>query len=602
MHAEVARLRPPPVPRSWRPVLEALEELAALAAHKGGPTPERRARARLLRRRLVELAPRLAEETPSALDPASSEHRLWFTQAALLWMHFAEVGGVRLDTLGSLTLTRFPVDLEPSPADHAVLRAGLARAFGWSASELSALEQELAPTMANLRLKIRLTTIVQERYLGRLTRGVDTPRADAGALTLRLMKLLYGDVPFRAEDMDLVVTSTALFFCIRYRGVRLETPGFEDRPKRERTAVADFLCRLETSNTALTDRFPSFGWYDRRALSPEMVSELAAAAGATETEVRETLPTMVSILPTHLVEQYLIHDGWGHVWQEALCDFESPYRKLVHVSEPLTPETGPLFGGPGTPRLVDAFRAQAGRAALDEGVLAACTARDLAGRIQSGLGAVLSEVLADLVEHKFVRRVKPDPGVFSSSSLLENEPLKLDLTLTDLRAHVRYWRRPYRALARDKKTRRALVAQLEAAGIPRKGLASAVEQAGALLDRWYAPLFSRKLDRWREAEGGIPVTILQRVMLNMVALDAELDRFLDEADAARAKADRPPWRDPATCVDLLVLLLGWFYERDRDRYIYNLDELVRDSLRPSMDKLRTALDEVNRVSTNPEMY
>src|SRR5204863_375988 len=101
----------------------------------------------------------------------------------LLWMHFAEVGGVRLDTIGSLTLTRFPVDLESSPADHATLRAGLARAFGWSLEEIAHLEAELAPTMANLRLKIALTGFVQERYLARLTGGLATPRAEAGALT-----------------------------------------------------------------------------------------------------------------------------------------------------------------------------------------------------------------------------------------------------------------------------------------------------------------------------------------------------------------------------------------------------------------------------------
>ena len=600
-------MRPPPVPFAWQPVLEAIEELAALAAAKGGPTPERRAAASAIRKRLLALAPRLAEEPPEALASGTPEHRLWFTQAALLWMHFAEVGGVRLDTLGSLTLTRFPVDLEPSPSDHALLRAGLARAFGWTREELHGLEVELAPTMASLRLKIALTKVVQERYLASLSGGLAAQRTATGPLTLRLMKLCYGDVPFHPEDVDLVVTSTALFFCIPYRGESLDTAGFAERPKRERHAVARFLAHLNEANTALTDRFPSFGWFDRAALSADLVSDLTAsvsAAGtpASEAEVREALITMVSILPTHLVEQYLIHDGWGHVWQEALCDFEAPYRKLVHVSEPLVPDTGPLFGGAGTPRLADAFRNVDGKTVLDEDALARCTSADLAGRIQSGLGAVVSEVLADLVEHKFVRRVHPPVEVFTSTSLLPDEPLKVDLTLTDLRAHVRYWRRPYRALARDRAARRVLEEQLATAGSPREGLAEAVEAAGALLEVWYAPLLSRRMDAWRNvvSPAGLEITIVHRVMLNMVALDAELDRFLAEADAARHAG--PAWRDPATCVDLLVLLLGWFYERDRARYVFNLDELVRTSLRPSMEKLRAALDEVAAAPPEPELF
>lgn len=598
----VAHLRPAPVPVAWQPLLEALEELGALVDQKGPPTVARREAASALRRRLVELAPRLADELPPALSPTSPEYRLWFTQAALLWTRFAEVGGVRLDTVGSLTLTHYPVDLEPNPADRALVRAGLARAFGWTAAELHQLETELSPTLAGLRIKVALTGMVVERYLANLAGGLQADRAATGPLTLRLMKLFYGEVPFRPGDVDLVVTSTSLFFCIPYRGDQLETPDFADRPGRERRDVKEFLARLNKSNTALTDRFPSFGWFDRSALSAELVSDLTAElarAGSpeiSETVVRETLVTMVSILPTHLVEQYLIHDGWGHVWQEALCDFEAPYRKLVHVSEPLTPDTGPLFGGSGTPRLAEAFRAVDGRTTLDEAVLAEVTSRDLGGRIQSGLGAVVSEVLADLVEHKFVRRVHPSEQVFTSSSLLPGEPLKIDLTLGDVRTHIRYWRRPYRALSRDRAARRELADQLEAAGLPRPGLREAVERAGALIEHWFAPLLSRRLDSWRNVsaeDGKLRINVLHRVMLNLIALDAELDRFLAEADASRDGSSRPAWRDPSTCVDLLVLLLGWFYERDRDRYIFNLDELVRSSLRPAMRRLRDAIDAVS---------
>ena len=56
---------------------------------------------------------------------------------------------------------------------------------------------------------------------------------------------------------------------------------------------------------------------------------------------------------------------------------------------------------------------------------------DLRGRIAVGLNVVVAECLADLVEHKYVRRRAAGDPPLPSSSLFPDAPLKLDLSLKD---------------------------------------------------------------------------------------------------------------------------------------------------------------------------
>src|SRR5678815_1244789 len=93
----------------------------------------------------------------------------------------------------------------------------------------------------------------------------------------------------------------------------------------------------------------------------------------------ETLMTMVSVLPTRLVDQYLVHDAWGHTWQEALSEFEWEYALLPKLDDPLRPGDGPEFGGPGTPALADAFVRRGDRVELDEAVLLRFAEADVRG-------------------------------------------------------------------------------------------------------------------------------------------------------------------------------------------------------------------------------
>jgi hypothetical protein len=193
------------------------------------------------------------------------------------------------------------------------------------------------------------------------------------------------------------------------------------------------------------------------------------------------------------------------------------------------------------------------------------------------------------MEHKAVRAGDPLP----SSSLLPDAPLKLDLSLTVAKRMRRAWRRPYRALRREPERAR-LCGELQALGFPAAGCAEAVAQAAALIEERFGCAFDDSM-RVGEAHGErVRGNTLQRIVLGMTAFDAALDRFLVEADARHAAliaehGALPRARCPAVCIDLLVLLLAWFYEQDRSLNVWHLDELLHGAFMPTLRELEAAL-------------
>ena len=83
-------------------------------------------------------------------------------------------------------------------------------------------------------------------------------------------------------------------------------------------------------------------------------------------------------------------------------------------------------------------------------------------------------------------------------------------------------------------------------------------------------------------------------MLSIISIDAALEQFLTDAEARyqdmRAKdASTRRWQCPAACIDFIVLLLGWFYEQERELYVWHLDEFVLRELGLGMAALEEAL-------------
>jgi len=584
----VARL-----PAEWRPLVELLRELDALVSSRkeGEPiTPEQRASAARLRAHMIERCRAMVDDFPPSLRSQSPEFKRWFTEAALLWPWFAEAGGpVLVDTVPTVALHRYPIDLPGGPASSALKRA-LARVFGWSVEELAAIEERVLRLTSNLRLKQCLT-----RELARPFQSADA-RAQKG-LAVDLMRAIHGDLPWRPADVDVVITSTALFLCLPYRGTSLVGAAEDERPPGERRAIAAFLDRVRVEQQSLKSiRFPAFGIFDGAVVAPALVARLTAAArlapefaSIEESAVAETLATMVTVLPTMELEKFLVHDVWGHGWQQTLCEFEWKFRQLAAIGEPLGLASGAQFAASAAV-LARAFTPENGDVTLPEAKLLQIVEADLRGRIEVGMNLVVAESLADLIEHKFSRCGSPLP----SSSLLPESPLRLDLSIADARLMIRAWRAPYRRLLDDAAERERLREDLVRAGAAPDGLDARIEQAARWIDRHFEPAFQETIEV-RPLDGtAIQTNVLERILLGVATFDAAVDKVLAEGDqrwtALRLRDETAAlWQCPHACVDLLALLAAWFYEQERQLYVWHLDELLGSEIGPTLDRLEEML-------------
>jgi hypothetical protein len=578
-----ASLFDPTLPAAWAGILDALADLEAIGHATDGPEAERHAAAHAIHERLMRDAALLLEPAEAAADEGA--HRRWFAEAVLLWMRLGKTSSPPLvDTLGARALHDFPVDL-PLADEEALrrIRAGLASAFDWPEGELDQIERSVEHLTSNLGLKHRIA-----QALGALACERDW-LSPAGRV--EWMRAFYGPLPFRPGDVDVVMTSTTLFFCIPFQGTELGVPGCEERSEAERKATSEFLTRLSSANTAETKRFPAFGHFAVDALDEPLIGKLAHATECRVDVVRDTLATMVSILPTSLVEQYLVHDAWGHTWQEALNEFEWEYAALPNVDAPLASPSAAALGDPHAPVLASAFVPQSGRTELDEAALLRFAEADLRDRIQVATSAAFSEMLADAMESKYTL-AQPDHPL-PTSSLLPSRALKLDLTIGDLRRQLLRWTKPYRELVADtpdNPARAHLVASLHGScSLPEPGLPQAVERAAKGMWHAFAPAFDGTLRAEPAAAtdpaGAIRSSVLRRLLLQFVLVAAQFEHVL----RMYACSTEPVWRDPATSPDFFAIAMARFYEHDRGRNFWQLDDTVRAEFQGSCARLKAAL-------------
>ena len=568
------------LPESSAWVLEVLFELDELRGGSSLTKDDRRKRAQALYRRLLDGLEPLREPTPPEHSRDSESFRLWFTEAVLLWIRFAKSGSApMIDTIGSDTLKSFPIDLPLDEAASSRVRDAVMRAFAWTPDDFAALERRIEHTTSNLELKRGITGALAAylREAGRLD----------GAGRLQLMREFYGDVPFRAGEVDLLVASTAVFFFVPRKGNVLDVPDWKERSPEEKAKVVAFFARVDLANNAETRRFPAFGFYEPEGMSDELLDGLGRAAGVPREVVKATLATMFSMIPSSLHAQYLVHDLWGHTWQEAVSEFESEYALLPHLDRRLSPADGPEFGGEATPTLGSAFVAQNGRVTLDEARLLAFAEADLRGRIRVATSVPLSEVLADFMESKF-SRARPALEL-PTSSLIPSTSLKIDLTIADTRAQVRRYAKPYRRMAVEPEERARLCRELVTLGLPYAGLEEAVVRAGRSMWLAFAPAFDDTLvpEPAEGRSGEIRSTVLRRLLLQFALTMVDFERAVEWARPEAAEQER--WRDPATCPDFFAVAFTHFYEQDRQKNFWHIDQVSRNEFAGACERLRKAL-------------
>jgi hypothetical protein len=185
------------------------------------------------------------------------------------------------------------------------------------------------------------------------------------------------------------------------------------------------------------------------------------------------------------------------------------------------------------------------------------------------------------MESKFSRSF-PDREL-PTSSLVPSTSLKVDLTISDARTQVRRYTRPYRKLAVDSEEHARFARELEASGLPSAGLAETVERAGRVLFQSFAPAFD---DTLAAEPAGIETkevrsSVLRRLLLQFTLILVDFEKALGRIRPSTAE----PWRDPASSPDLFAVAITHFYELDRQKNFFFIDQIARNEFHAACEKV-----------------
>ncbi len=401
-----------------RSLINASSELEPLLRQR------RQDRLRHLQHQLKQVAHPIQQD-PLPLDSIPSAVRQAFVRATLMVSRYHQLAGSQWQgTLQSPTLTQFRPDPIPEAWQDPSSLSTLCRQFGLDTEVEHALEQNIQTVDEQIQEQKRILAAVLQSVTGSLL--------ESGEAIQQLFQALFGVHPFPAEVFDCVYTETQLYFCLDYHQTQLRSQTlWETLTCDDQARITRFLESIQAFSFQKFGQFPTFGPCLPHHIDDRWCEQVARSLEISPPQLRDTLRRSVSILATAKTEAFLVHDIWGHGWQWILTQFQSEHAILTSCGDPLrgaetayTPD-GPLSCWDLFEVSGQAVTVKAERARLF-----------FQGEVQQRLGLVfthvLSELIADAAEFKFIGDNPEAANQLMSSSIFKHQPTKLDLGLTDI--------------------------------------------------------------------------------------------------------------------------------------------------------------------------
>ncbi len=554
------------VPASWLDVLQDLRAFVDLegsvCAQKPQPaTAEQLTQLSRLHDRLVEGSAGLLE--PLALEDLSDEAAARLLARALfLVTHINQCilgGDAVLDTAGSRALPLYEADFYRTPENMERLRKQIELRLGVPRRELEVIELSVDQSLADARRKQALSRALVERF--QLRAGAP----DLSQRVFQFFQALYPSTPLVCGEVELIVTSTLIFFCVPFAENRLTTPRYESLDEAGREAIQDFLGGLQKFAQERFANFPAFGCIERGTLSQQLLDDLARRSGLSRAIVAQELPRMVTVLPLAKIDQYVVHDVWGHGWQASMLGFEELYEAMATYADPLRLDETTDAAGRERLTFRSCFLGPAAETTLDEDRFRRFVQNELAERLGVAMTAVLAELIADVAEFKLLA---DSPDVLPSSSLFKLLPSKLDLVLQDVPFYFNQATKVFRLWAKSPQRQQRTVQELLQSGASTEAANAAVARAREIWEELAAGQFSPQL-RWSAVNDHLEVNVYTRLMLNFLGLHrAVLEVYRHLQSISPGELPLKSFRD------LLIMGASVFFEADRPRNLWRVDEFL----------------------------
>ena len=489
------------------------------------------------------------------IDPATARRAFGIGVRLLAHYESTVVGDLPLiDTLGSKTLRHFEVDLANASAHEDHLRRALRRC-GLDDSDHQGIDQFVAHELEQLDLRHRLIVAMEAVC------PLEPPTQTA---VFALFSLLFPGHPLHPDELELIRTATSLFFSTPFHPERVR-----DLPDERRASVEDFLDRIYSFEQSQLGHFPVFGCFRGDQADPDFVDQLAEQVGVSSAAVQSALTTMVTVLRSSEIDQYIVHDTWGHLWQAQLLPYEHDYENVAQ--DRLPPQMDVPVHLPGQPAITLREALSGDQADMRTWVRAEC-----ARRLHDAMSAVVAEILADLVEYKFLVASPQHRALMPSSSLFGDRPTKLDLSLVDLRS-----------------MHKLAFSGLKQFGEPRPDDSPALHEMRAQVRDVLAGEFAAEWLAEAHPQGGVRVNPYTRVGLNILGLHSALTMHYSRA-MARTCDIPEPLQDVK---DLVVLSVGAFHQLDPGRHLWHLDEFISLHFPALLERFLDALEATASVAS-----
>ena len=301
--------------------------------------------------------------------------------------------------------------------------------------------------------------------------------------------------------------------------------------------------------------------------------------------VTSTLTRMIGFLPIEELDKYLIHDTWGHQWQESLLDFEELYTELSLFNLPLSVmESASVLGEHTT--FGDAFlKSASGKIHLDPEILTKFIDSELYERSIVAFTPILAEMLADVVEYKFLKLHPEQDHLMPSSSLLKDYPSKLDLTLEDLHNCFERASEAFQTWVDSEEAKQRLHHEIcekfdiQESESNYNELNYILEEAVAIckerLERFYQPEWY-----WEKTEdNNLKLNAFSFAALNFLRIHTAFLNTYQKLSQLETSYG---------FMDALVLAMGTFFEKEPQRHIWQLDRFLTEGFLPRWKKFADA--------------
>ena len=466
-----------------------------------------------------------------------------FVEALLLLPHYNQMvnypGINYLDTVGSKSFLCF----EPDPIDYSMQK--IQRVFGLSSTEIEQKQDEILDQTQPLRDRHKIMQVLEKLF------DLTPSHPDLQKNIHQLFVSFYPDTPFSVEQVKLIKTASALFFCLPFEIDKI--PNWTQIKPHDQQQYLRFLRKIKSGEPFA--HFPAFGPFKGEQTQTDLQKLIVEKSGLSSDTVDLTLTRMVNTLPIDDVDKFLIHDVWGHQWQECLLDFENNYVALASFSQPFSlQEKAEVFGEQVS--FLSAFRLEAkGQIHFDESAFINFIDYEIYERSVVALTPVLAETLGDLVEYKFVLDHSDHNRLLPSSSHIKDSPGKLDLTLKDIHRCFNQATAIFDNWIRNGSVR--MKTELK------KHFPEAQDNDIEHLAQITTKICQNRLEKFYQADWNSG-SLFGKSILNFLAIHASTHKIFNQL------ADRD-FRD------LLVLVMGVFFDRNPQKHLWLMDNFINQA-------------------------